>query len=95
MRYAKKENKNFSPEFRSYPTRVTKFQKKMQKFKKQNSGIIFIQTRFRQAEKEKKKILSQIPFLSDSGMNIPKKKIAKKFKKLKNIIPALFSFKPG
>ena len=55
MRYAKKENKNFSPEFRSYPTRVTKFQKKMQKFKKQNSGIIFIQTRFRRAEKEKKK----------------------------------------
>ena len=41
-----------------------------------------------------KKIQSQIPFIHDSGKKIPKK-IAKKFNKLKNLIPALFLAKTG
>ena len=53
-----------------------------------------MQTGMRKAEKEKKKLLSRIPFLPDPDQKIPKK-IAKKFKKLKNIIPALFLSKPG
>ena len=34
-------------------------------------------------------------FLPDPGKKIPKKKIAKKFKKLKNIIPTLYLSKPA
>ena len=49
----------------------------------------------RQAEKEKKKkIQSRIPFLHDPGLKITEK-LANKFKKLKNIIPALFISEPG
>ena len=44
--------------------------------------------------RKRKKNSSKIPFLPDPGKNIPKK-IAKKFKKLKNIIPAIFLSKPG
>ena len=48
----------------------------------------------RQAEKEKKKIQSRISFLLDPGKKIPNK-IAKKFEKLKNLIPALFLSETG
>ena len=48
----------------------------------------------RQAEKEKKKFYFRIPFILDSGKKIPKK-IAKKLKKLKNLIPTLFLAKTG
>ena len=48
----------------------------------------------RQAEKEKKKIYFQISFKLDPGKKIPKK-IAKKLKKLKNLIPTLFLAKTG
>ena len=48
------------------------------------SGIIFSQNGMRYAEKEGKKLSSWIP-----------KKIAKKFKKLKNLIPALFFAETG
>jgi len=48
----------------------------------------------REAEEERKKFYSPIPFVHDPGKKIPKK-IAKKFKKLKNIFPALFLSKPG
>ena len=47
-----------------------------------------------QAEKEKKNFYSRIPFTLDDGKKIPKK-IAKKFNKLKNLIPALFLAKTG
>ena len=43
----------------------------------------------RQAEKEKKKFYSRIPFILDPGKKIPKN-IAKKFEKLKNLFLALF-----
>ena len=57
----RKREKNFSSKFCSYPTRARKFQKKknskkIQKIKKANSGIISIQNRLREAEKERKKI---------------------------------------
>ena len=57
----RKREKNFSHKFRSYPTRARKFQKKkkskkIQKIKKANSGIISIQNRLREAEKERKVI---------------------------------------
>ena len=45
-------------------------------------------------QERKKKVSSRILFLLDPGKKIPKK-IAKKFKKFKNIIPTLFLFKLG
>ena len=42
----------------------------------------------------KTKFYSRIPFILDPGKKIPKK-IAKKFKKLKNLFPALFLAKTG
>ena len=57
-RRPRKRDKNFSPEFCSNPTRARKFQKKknkkIQKIKKLNSGIISIQNRLREVEKERK-----------------------------------------
>ena len=93
----RKREKKFSSEFRSYSTRASKFRKKQQKnskFKKPLSGIISIQNGLREAKKEKKNIQSRIPFILDLGKKIPTK-IAKKFKKLKNILPALFLAKTG
>ena len=94
MRQAEKvKKKKFSPEFCSYPTRPRELQKKkrkkIQKTKKLNSGIISIQNGLREAENERKKLLSRIPFILDQGKKIPKK-IAEKFEKLKNLFPALF-----
>ena len=48
----------------------------------------------RQAKKERKKFQSRIPFILDPGKKIPKK-IAKQFKKSKNLIPALFLSNKG
>ena len=48
----------------------------------------------REAEKEKKKIYPRILFILDTGKKIPKK-IAKKFKKLKKLIPAIFLSRAG
>ena len=45
-------------------------------------------------QERKKKVSSRILFLLDPGKKIPKK-IAKKFKKFKNIILAIFLSKPG
>ena len=62
--------------------------------KKLNSGIISIQKGFRQAKKEIKKILVSNSVLTEQGKKIPKK-IAKKFKKSKNLFPAFFLGKIG
>ena len=97
IRQAEKGEKNFSPEFHSNQTRARKFQKnskEIQEIKKHHSDIISINTGMRQAEKKKNKIQSRIPFLPNPGKKI-RKKIAKKFKKLNNIILALFLSKPG
>jgi len=48
----------------------------------------------REAEKERKEIQSRIPFILNPGKKISKK-TAKKFKKLKNLFPALFFAKTG
>ena len=50
--------------------------------------------RRRQAEKERKEFYTWIPLILDPGEKILKK-IAKKFKKLKNKFPALFLAKTG
>ena len=71
-----------------------KNRKKIQKIKKPLSVTIYSQNWMRQAEKETKKFQSRIPFVLDPGKKIPKK-IAKKFKKLKMLIPALLLCKTG
>ena len=48
----------------------------------------------RKAEKERKSLQSQIPFILDPVKKIAKK-IAKIFKKLKNLILAVFEAKMG
>ena len=48
-----------------------------------------------QAGKERKEFQTPIPLIFDPGEKIPKKKIAKKLKKLKNKFPALFLAKKG
>ena len=66
--------------------------KKIQKIEKPLSSTIFRKKKkkgMRQVEKEKKKFQSRFPFILYPGKKIPKK-IAKKFKKLKNHFPALF-----
>ena len=87
-----KREKNFSPEFRSHPSRVAiskKNSKKIQKTEKHHSDTISIQTGRRQTEKEREKFLSRIPFILESGKKISKK-IANNFKNLKKPFPALF-----
>ena len=71
-----------------------KNRKKIQKIKNPLSGIIFSQNEIRLAKKETKKFKSRIPLIHGPGKEIPKK-IAKKFKKLKNLILALFLAKTG
>ena len=61
------------------------------KIKKLNSGIISIQNGLREAEKERKKFQSRIPFILDPGKKIPKEMA----KKLKNPFPALVLAKAG
>ena len=63
--------------------------KNRKKIQKVNSGIISIQNGLREAEEERREIWSRIPFILDPVKKIPNK-IAKKFKKLKNLFPALF-----
>ena len=68
--------------------------KKIQKIKKPLSDIIFSQNGMRQAEKERKKFYSRIPFILVPSKKISKK-IAKKLKKLKNLLLVLFLAKTG
>ena len=62
---------------------------RIKKIKKPLSANIFTQNGMRKAEKERKKRYSRIPFILNPGKKIPKK-IAKKFKIIKNLFPALF-----
>ena len=63
--------------------------KKIQKIKKPRSSIIISQNGVRQAEKEKKKFSHEFRFYLTRARKF-RKKIDKKFKKLKNLIPELF-----
>ena len=81
--------------FCSDPTRNRKFQKnsiKIQKIKKQCYGFILSQNRLEKAENERKQKLS---FHSIPTRHVIEnsKKIAKKFKKLKNSVMVLFQSK--
>ena len=68
--------------------------KKIQKIKEPLSDIIYSQHRMLLAQREKKKFQSRIPFKQDPGKKISER-IAKKFKKLKNVFPSLFFAKTG
>ena len=93
MRLAEKEKKKFfvpsSVHTRFGEENSENHSKKIQKFKNPLSSIVFSQNEKRQAEKEKKKKSSRIPFILDQGKKISKK-IAEKLKKLKDLFPALF-----
>ena len=66
----------------------------MEKLKKPLSDINFSQNGMIQAEKEKKKFYSRIPFILDPGKKIPKK-IAKKLKKFKKPLSDLIFSQNG
>ena len=95
----RKGEKNFSPEFRSYLTPERKFRnkisKKIQKNKKLHSSIIFSQNGMRLCEKGRKKILVPNSAHTRPRKENSEKKLAKKFKKLKNFFPALFLARTG
>ena len=78
MGKAKKEKKKKILLPNSVETRVgqensEKNSKKIEKIKKHLSDIIFSQNGIRQAEKERKKFYSRIPFKLDPDKKIPKK----------------------
>ena len=83
-----RQKKKFSPEFRSFPTRATKFKKKKiaKKFKKFENIILALFLSkpgwHRSRKGKKKKKLSRFPFLPDPVKKIPKKK-SKKIRKTK------------
>ena len=99
MRMAKKEKKKKKLVPNSVHTRPgqensEKNSKKIEKSKQPLSCIIQPKRNKIGREREKKKIHSRIPFILDPGNEIPKK-IAKKLRKLKNLILALFLSKMG
>ena len=84
MRQAQKEKKNLIPNSvyaRPGQENSEKNINKIQKIIKPLFGNTFSQNGMSQAEKEKKKIQSLIPFILNPGKKISKK-IVKKFKKL-------------
>ena len=86
----KRENKNYRS-IMFLPNRLEKIPKK---FKKYNYGIISSQNRLEKAEKERKLKLS-FRFVPSRRARENSKKIAKKYKKLKNTITASFQAKIG
>ena len=86
----KRENKNYRS-IMFLPNRLEKIPKK---FKKYNYGIISSQNRLEKAEKERKLKLS-LRFVPSRRARENSKKIAKKYKKLKNTITASFQAKIG
>ena len=93
MKGREREKKKIFP-IRSYLTQARAFRKKeiVKKLKKYHSTFISSQTRSGQAEKEKKQIsFRSIP--NRPGLEHSQKKLAKKFKKLRNIILTLFLVK--
>ena len=86
-RESEKKKKKLDPN--SVPTQPElensrKNSKKIQKIKKVISCIISIQNGLREAEKERKEIQSQIPFILDPSQKIPKKKKQKNSKNQKS-----------
>ena len=77
MRQAKEEKKKIllpnSVQTQLGQENSEKNSKKIEKIKKPLSDTIFSQNGIRQAEKEKKKFYSRIPFILDANKKIPKK----------------------
>ena len=99
MRQAEKEKKKIilpnSVHTRLGQENSEKNSRKTEKIKKRLCEFIFSLNGMRQAEKERKKFNSRIPFILDPGKKIPKE-IAKKFKIIKkDLFPALFLAKTG
>ena len=93
----RKREKKTIVSINSYLIRDRKFKtnsKKIQKIKKHRYGFFSSQNGQGEAEKERKKNYRSDQFLPDQEQKI-NKKIAKKFKKLKNIIVASFQAKMG
>ena len=85
MRYVEKDKKKILvPNFdhtRPGQENSEKYSKKIQKIKKLLPSNIFSQNGMRQAEKERKKFYSRIPFILDQDKKIPKK-TAQKIEKI-------------
>ena len=97
MENAEKENIKIIVPFRSNSTRNRKLKKNSRKikiFKKYHYGVILSQNMLEKAEKEKKQKLS-VRSVPKRRVIENSKKIAKKFKKLKNTIMAFFKVKTG
>ena len=93
--WEREKKKKICPEFCSYPTRARKFQKnknrrKIQKSKKKTSFRHYLYPKRDEIDREREKkflVPNSIPNRPDLENS---KKTAKKFKKLKNIVLALF-----
>ena len=94
----RKREKNFTPEFCSYPTRAREFEIKnsikIQKIKKVYSDIISIQNGFGEGKNEKKKFIPEFRSYSTRARKFRKKK-SKKIMKFKKLFPTLFLTKTG
>ena len=93
----RKREKKTIVSINSYLIKDRKFKtnsKKIQKIKKHRYGFFSSQNGQGEAEKERKKNYRSDQFLPDQEQKI-NKKIAKKFKKLKNIVVASFQAKMG
>ena len=92
--------KNFSPEFCSYPTRARKFQKKQKKKIKKLKNLIpalFLSNKGRERPRKRKKNIYICPKFRSYSNRAKKfgKKLKKKSKKLKNLFLALVLAKTG
>ena len=88
------EKKNLVPIY-PYPTRNREFQKKQQKNSKTSLWLQMKPKRVVTGREREKKNSRSDQFQPDPEWRIPKKKIAKKLKKLKNNIIASFQAKMG
>ena len=68
---------------------MKKIEKEIKKLKKLFPALFLAKTGLDRQRKRKKKILVPNSVRTRAGLLFPKKKIAKKFKKLKNVIPML------
>ena len=90
----RERKKNFSLEFRSYSTRARKLRKKKQINSKTSFRHYCLPKQDDIGREIEKKNLVPNSVHTNPDKKIPKK-IAKKFKKLKNLLPALFLAKTG
>ena len=85
---------NSSVHTRPWEENCEKNSNKIKKIKKPRTSIIFSRNGMRQAEIERKKFQSRIPFILDPGKKVPKE-IAKKFKKIKKPLSGIIFSQNG